>query len=160
MKRKILYILVLCLTIIPSIANAQKGEKNLGVFSGYNTRTESAVAGIFFQYRFSSHFRLAPNLQFLIKNRDLSSFQINGNAHFPLKLDTKFNFYPLIGITYQSWRHTAGEESITKKYFGGNFGGGFEYFATPTLKILIEGKYSLLKRYSNGNFIVGLGYQF
>lgn len=160
MRKKILLGVIICALFLPLTIMAQKGEKNLGIMGGYNTRTESAIAGIFFQYRFSKYFRLAPDLQFLIKNNDQSSFQFNGNAQFPLALDTKFNFYPLVGLTYQSWRNSAGEESITNNRFGGNFGGGFEYLATPTLKISIEGKYSLVKSYSSGGFTLSMAYQF
>lgn len=139
---------------------AQKGEKTMGVLGGYNTLNESASAGVFFQYSFNNHFRLAPDLQFNFRNNNLSSYSFNGNAHYIFKLDTRFNCYPLAGITYQSWRNSAGEESVTKNYFGANFGGGLEYKATSTLKILVEGKYSWIKHFDSGSIYLGLGYVF
>ena len=48
--------------LIPTAAFAQKGEKTVGLRAGYSTRNESAIAGVYFQYRFSRYFRLAPNL--------------------------------------------------------------------------------------------------
>lgn len=138
-----------------------KGEKYIGILGGYNTQNKSALAGIAFQYRFSQYFRIAPNFQYVFKHNSLSAYQINLNTHYPLALDTKLNFYPIAGLTYQSW-HTsvASEDSNTYKKFGFNIGAGFEYMATPSLKISVEGKYSWIKRYDSGGFFMGIGYLF
>lgn len=161
--KKLLFILIALLSLTPSVAFAQRGEKTMGLLGGYNTRNQSGMVGIFFQYRFSKYFRVSPDFQYMISNKDLSGFQINGNAHFPLKLDTRINFYPLVGVTFQSWRQAGladSESVLTDKRFGGNFGGGFEYMATSTLKLSVEGKYSLVKDYSSGGFTFSIGYLF
>ncbi|MEF9923887.1 MAG: outer membrane beta-barrel protein [Muribaculaceae bacterium] len=161
--KKIILILIAIFTLIPSTTFAQRGERTMGLMGGYNTRNQSGIAGIYFQYRFSKYFRLAPDFQYAFQHHNLSSFEFNGNAHFPLKLTTQINFYPLVGITYQSWRQSGigdAKGTETSKRFGGNFGGGFEYMATPTLKLLVEGKYSLIKSYSSGGITLGIGYLF
>lgn len=140
--------------------HAQRGEKTIGISAGYNTYNKSAVTGIFFQYRFSKYVRLAPDLQYQIKNNGISGYQFNGNLHVPIAMDSRLNFYPLAGVTYQSWRVNADEDSSRKNYFGANVGGGFEYYATPTLRLAIEGKYSILKKFSNGGFTLSIGYLF
>lgn len=161
--------LILCLVALfllaPAVANAQRGEKAMGVLSGYNTNNKSVIAGIFFQYRFSEYFRLAPDFQYIFKHNDESAFQFNGNAHFPLKIDTKLNIYPFAGISYQSWRISNiadldNNDNLTFNKFGLNLGGGIEFNASPTLKIILEGKYSLIKIYSSAGFTAGIGYVF
>ncbi|MDD2961371.1 MAG: outer membrane beta-barrel protein [Muribaculaceae bacterium] len=161
MNYLIKYLLFLCicaLSFLPSLA--QKGEKNIGIIGGYNTKTESAIVGASFQYRFSRYFRISPDIHFMFRNNNLSGFAFNGNVHFPIKMDTRINFYPLIGVTYQSWRNNSGDEEVTAKKFGANIGGGFEYMATPTLKLSVEGKYSWISSYPNANFYIGIGYLF
>ena len=93
----------------------------------------------------------------------MSGYQFNGNAHFPIKMDTRINFYPFAGVTYQSWRakfNETDEQETRKNYFGANVGGGFEYFATPTLRLAAEAKYSVLRHYSNGSFTLSIGFVF
>ena len=158
MKKRIAIILIALCSIIPSFA--QKGEKTLGIMGGYNTETKSALAGIYFQYRFTKYFRLSPDIEFLFKKNGLSSFQFNGNAHFPIKLDSKLNFYPLVGISYQDWRRSEDGETFSFNRFGANAGAGFEFYATPTLKITVEGKYSWIKTYPNAGFTARIGYIF
>lgn len=154
-------IIVLTLAVLFSAINlmAQRGEKTVGLLAGYTTENRSAVAGLFFQYRCSSLLRLAPDCQFVIKNNDRSAFIFNGNAHFLIKTSSKTNLYPLAGITYHNWK---GYNSIhgNRNRFGANFGAGFEVMATPTLKLSVEAKYSLIKDFSSGNFFASIGYLF
>ena len=157
--------IIITLMIIVSALGmqAQKGEKTIGVSAGYNTYNENCIAGIFFQYRFSKYFRIAPDLQYQMKNNGVSGYQFNGNAHFPIKMDTRINFYPFAGVTYQSWRakfNETDEQETRKNYFGANVGGGFEYFATPTLRLAAEAKYSVLRHYSSGSFTLSIGFVF
>lgn len=164
MKRKIAFIIICLSVVFSNNIFAQRGEKAMGIMGGFNTQNTSGVAGIYFQYRFSKYFRLSPDFQYSFQHNGIKSFAFNGNAHFPLALDTKLNFYPLVGITYQSWSNNQnkneGERSETFNRFGGNVGAGFEYMATPTLKISVEGKYSLIKSYPSAVFTLGLGYLF
>ena len=159
---RIFSILILLMAIlVPSYAMAQRGEKSLGIMGGYNTRSESAVAGIYFQYRCGQLIRLAPDLQYVIKHDGVNAYQFNANVHFVINLGQKVNFYPLAGVTFQSWRFNAQEISKeTKNYLGVNGGAGIEYMATSTLKVFFEGKYSWIKNLPSGTFAIGLGYCF
>ena len=58
-------ILITALLISSTCAMAQKGEKTVGVLAGYTTENQSALAGLFFQYRCSSLLRLSPDCQFV-----------------------------------------------------------------------------------------------
>lgn len=153
--KKILIVIIAFLSVL-NLAATQKGDKSLGVLTGYNTRVSSAPVGLYFQYSFSSLIRVAPDLQFVIKNDGKSFYTFNANVHFVFKLDTKLNAYPLLGVTYQNWR--IDEHSYGR--LGLNAGAGLEFQVMPTLKLLVEGRYTPVKNYSSGNFLIGIGYNF
>lgn len=154
-------IIVLTLAVLFSAINlmAQRGEKTVGLLAGYTTENQSAVAGLFFQYRCSSLLRLAPDCQFVIKNDNRSAFLFNGNIHFLIKTSGKTNLYPLVGITYHNWK-TYNTGMGNKNRFGTNLGVGYEVMPTSTLKLSVEAKYSLIKDFSSGNFFASIGYLF
>lgn len=158
--KKIIWIFIALIAMTSVNLSAQKGEKTMGILGGYNTRNQSGIAGIFFQYRFSKYFRLSPDIQYTFQHKGLSAFQINGNAHFPLRLDSRLNFYPLVGITYTSWKESVDGSNNNYNKFGANIGGGFEYMAMPTMKIFIEGKYNWIQKLPSGAISLGIGYIF
>ncbi len=150
-------------------ASAQKNEKTLGVRTGYVSRNKSAIAGIYFQYSFSDHFRLAPDAQCVFRNNDKDAFMFDIDAHFPFRFtDTKrLALYPIAGINYSSWNeHTQNnapeDEDVSTRTarFGLNAGAGFELKASPTLKISIEARYSFVKANSTVLISAGIGYIF
>ena len=160
-------IIATLLSLIPLTSSAQGGTKSVGVFGGYNSEVESALAGVYFQYGWNKWLRLSPNFQMIFKKNDFSAFHINGNAHFVLPLNGSINIYALGGITYQSWRYSditfeAGDtpKEVVYNRFGVATGGGVEVFATKSLKFMAEGKYSFVKDYSAADFFVGIGYVF
>ncbi len=156
--KRLLTIIIIIVAATTTIM-AQKGEKTVGLLAGYTTESHAAVAGLFFQYRCSSLLRLAPDCQFVIKNNNRSAFIFNGNAQFLIKTSAKTNIYPLAGITYHNWKtYNAGIGNQNR--FGANVGAGFEAMATPTLKLSVEAKYSLVKDFSSGNFFASIGYLF
>lgn len=150
-------------------AEAQSGEKMMGVRAGYNTRNESAVGGIVFQYRFSEHFRLAPEIDYIFRKVGTDAFSFNGNAHFPFALGQGVNIYPLAGLNFTSWNtkleydeEGSNEDDVSTRSgkFGLNVGGGIEYYASTTLKISFEGKFCWVNKYDTGAFTIGIGYVF
>lgn len=157
--------------IFASAPNASAGEKTIGIRTGYNTRTSSPLAGLFFQYRFTDHFRLSPNIDYLFRHDNTDALSFNCNGHFPINLSDngKFSFYPLAGINYTSWNHHHNDEESAKSdndvstrwnRFGLNAGAGFEIIATPTLKVSAEAKATFIKNYSSGTFTISIGYIF
>ena len=95
MNKYFAIIFVALLSLIPFTSSAQGGMKSVGVSGGYNFKAESALAGVFFQYGCNSWLRLSPNFQMIFKKHDLSSFHINGNAHFVLPLNGSINQYAI-----------------------------------------------------------------
>ena len=159
-----LLFLSLCMaTAVPAAATV-RGEKAAGVRAGYNTRNASAVAGIWFQYSFSSHFRLSPNADYVFRNDDTDGFSFNINAHFPIKTGSRFNVYPLAGLSYVSMTHHDKQptEDVTTRTnkLGLNIGGGAEYYFTRSLKVYLEGKFNWVSHFNSGVFAAGIGFIF
>lgn len=159
-------IIVLTMFVIPQVVAAQKGEKYLGINAGYSTLNQSAQAGLSFQYSFSDHFRLSPGIEYIFRHKNSDGLFINIDGQFPiLNSSSRFNIYPLAGLTYMSWttRELHSEVNPTTNRvnrFGFNVGAGLEYRVTGTLKILAELKWLAVKNHNCGCFTVGLGYIF
>lgn len=171
MKRKITtFISFLAILAVVNTEKVNASEKTFGLRIGYNTRTEAPLAGMFFQYSFGEHFRLSPNLDYYFRHNDVDALSVNCNVHIPFKLlqSGKSALYPLAGLNYSTWSyHFEGEEltttnDVTMRHtrVGLNLGAGFEYYASPTLKLSVEAKATLLKSYSSGTFTASIGYVF
>lgn len=167
MKKAIVTLILAVVSLIP--ASAQRGEKSVGIRTGYNTCNESAIAGIAFQYRFSSHLRIAPNIDYIFKHDNIDAFAFNCNMHFPFAIvQHKINIYPMAGISYSCWNShhilpdLENTDDVTSRAnrFGLNAGGGVEWYATPTLKLSAEGKFCWVKDFNSGVFSVSIGYVF
>ncbi|MDE6460461.1 MAG: porin family protein [Paramuribaculum sp.] len=146
---------------------AERGEKSIGLRGGYTTSNKSAVAGLYFQYAFSSKFRLAPDIMYTFRNNGTDAYSINMNAQIPFSLkDNRFALYPLAGINYTSWNKLKedyeGHDDAKSRFdrLGLNIGGGIEYYVKPTLKLSFEAKYRALKDYGSGVFTMSIGYVF
>ena len=147
---------------------SEKGEKSIGLRGGYATSNHSAVAGLYFQYAFSSRFRLAPDIMYTFRHNGTDAYSLNLNAHVPFALNnSKIAIFPIAGINYTSWNISGGKEIDENNdaksridRLGLNLGGGVEYFVKPTLKLSLEAKYRALKDYGSGVFTVSIGYVF
>ena len=169
-KRNILTaaIAIFVMALAPLTASAEgRGDKTVGLRGGYNTHNESAVAGLFFQYRFSEHFRLSPLVEYVFKHRDTDATSINLNAQFPIDFAMdRWSFYPFAGVNYTNWSRdvvseaTRIRETQRDNKFGLNFGAGLECHVTSTLKLFVEAKYSLVEHHQAGAFMGGIGYLF
>lgn len=167
-KRVLTLIVAAIILSAPSCFAIEKGEKSVGLRGGYTTSNHSGVAGLYFQYAFSSKFRLAPDVSYAFRNSGTDAYSINLNAHVPFAFsDSRFAFYPIAGLNYTSWNIRGNkdmdENNDSKSRIdrlGFNFGGGLEYYAKPTMKLAFEAKYRALKDYGSGVFTVSIGYIF
>lgn len=137
-------------------ANAQTGEKTLGVAGGFATRNNGGFANVFFQYTLAPHVRIAPEIGYMFRNEGKSGFEISGDVHLPFRVARALNVYPLAGLTFNSWTHN----SHTQSRVGLDFGGGFDLYLTSNLKLMLQGKYSLMNDVGGGFFQMGFGYVF
>ncbi|MCM1484270.1 MAG: porin family protein [Muribaculaceae bacterium] len=146
-----------------------KGEKSVGLRGGYSTTHNSPVAGLFFQYRFTEHFRLSPEIDYYFRHDHTDAYALNVNADIPISLgaDSPVNIYPLAGLNFTSWNvHHPGstdqsdDTSTRTSRMGVNAGAGIEYYATPTLKFALEAKYAYVKHFDGAVITLSIGYVF
>lgn len=153
----------------PVASAVERGEKSFGPRVGYVSRNSSVMAGLEFEYCFSRHVRLAPDVDIYFRNRDMDALAVNVNVDFPIAMAAGWNFYPLAGIGFTSWGHhskSVGENNTTKDVtthtncFGLNAGAGVEFYAMPSLKVSLEGQYNLMHHYPTATVQAGISYVF
>lgn len=157
-------------TIPASAASPYRGEKSMGIYAGYATRNESATAGIYFQYRFARCFRIAPSAgyDFRHKGEDVMTIDLDFHTPFALNQAGSVNIYPIAGVGYSSFNrrdidHPERSSTDSRHRYdrlGINLGGGLEYFASPTLRLALEGKWRGRTDYSTGIIALSIGYRF
>lgn len=163
----ILVVSIICPVLCPEAAAAGRGEKSFGPKAGFVGRNTSAMAGLVFQYSFSSHVRLSPEAAIIFRHKDLDALTIDLNVHFPMAFaDSRAAFYPLVGLNFTSWdkhninRETLKDVSTHRNRIGANAGLGVELFCTSTLKVSLEAKYTLMKTYPGPTVQAGIAYVF
>lgn len=167
MLRKILVAAAVMLTSVSAFA-IERGDKSVGIRAGYTTSNRSAVAGLYFQYAFSSRFRIAPDVDYSFRNRGQDAFSINLNGHFPITAPSnRLTVYPLAGLNYTTWNFhddrtetRSNDVSTRTDRLGLNVGAGADYMMTPTLKLGAEAKFRWTRDYNSGVFTVSIGYLF
>lgn len=156
---------IIALLALPAKSHAQRGESTFGVQAGYTSTNSSAVAGLFYQYNLSDRLRIAPQAGCVFRNEGLDAFQADVNLHFPFMFTpSRAQLYPIVGIDFSSWtcHYEKDDDDATdrRSRLGGNVGLGFQLKATSSLKLKVEGVYTLMKRYSTFAATVGIGYVF
>lgn len=142
---------------MPAKAQAQKGEKTLGLMGGFATYNNGGFTDVYFQYTFADHFRIAPDLGYVFRNDNKSAFVLDVDMHFPFRVARGFAVYPLAGFTFNNWSYRHVDNASRA---GANFGAGFDLYLTSYLKLTLQGKYSLMNDTSGGFFGFGIGYVF
>lgn len=166
LKSRILGILIIIALFSPVMAVA--GDRvTVGVRGGFTTTHDAPVAGLFLQYRFSGHFRLAADVDYYFKHNGVDAFAFNIDAHAPFTIvPGKLTVYPLVGASLTSWNlpvadtESDDDSSSRRNRVGINVGGGVEYRLTENTKIGFEAKYSAVRHYDGGIFSLSLGYCF
>ncbi len=138
-------------------ANAQKGEKSLGVKGGYASYNDGGYASLYFNYGLADHVRLAPSLGYVFRNEGKSAFTLDVDVQFPFRIVKALNVYPLVGFTFNNWNYTYRDDASRA---GANFGAGFDIYLTSNLKMNLEGKYSVMNDTSGAFFGMGIAYLF
>lgn len=151
-------------------AASHKGETSVGLRGGFTTRNTTATAGLYLSYRFTEHFRVSPKLDYAFPHHNIDAFSFDIDCEMPLSLSAadNINFYPIAGLNYSTYSYhiekgedsSAEETSQRRNDFGLSFGAGLEYFATPTLRLAVESKGVIIKRFSGGWFTLSIGYRF
>lgn len=144
-------------SLTPFTAQAQRGEKTLGLMGGFASYNDGGFTDLYFQYSFADHLRLAPDLGYVFRNDHKSAFVLDVDLHFPFRIARGFGVYPLVGFTFNNWSWKDGDSASRA---GANFGAGFDIYLTSYLKLTLQGKYSLMNDTSGAFFGMGIGYVF
>lgn len=163
-------LVMLIATALSAGAQNEKGQKTFGLQGGYVTRNTSGAAGLEFTYSFSNHFRLAPSIDYIFSHNSTDGliFNIDYQGPYSLNASKTVNIFPIAGICYSSWHKkeknvpgdTSDDVSTRRNRFGINLGAGIEYYATPSLKLSLKGKFNWVKSANTGLFYVGISYVF
>ena len=150
----------------PAAAELRRGEKSFGPKVGYVSRNRSVAAGLQFEYAFSRHVRIAPDVNIAFRNNDTDALAIGIDVHFPFSLATadRVAVYPLAGASYTSWSfHGVEEEKDVTTHanrFGVDAGAGVEFRVTSSIKLSAEGKYIFMKDYGTAFVTARIAYVF
>lgn len=156
------------LLLAPSIA-AQVGakEKTAGITVGYIGHNNSAVTGVDFTYRFSRHFRVAPEVLYAFRYHGEDALIINLNVDVPFSIADRVEIYPLAGINFTNWNYHGKVQSeenydVTTRVsnFGLNVGGGIGVGISPTLRLGLEAQWALVKDFSSAIVLAKIAYVF
>ncbi|MDE6574912.1 MAG: porin family protein [Muribaculaceae bacterium] len=160
------FVLLLVLSAVFPAYAVERGEKSFGLKAGYESRNNSAVGGLVFQYAFSKHVRVAPQLGVVFRHEDKDALLVDVDVHFPVMLSKKACIYPLAGIAFNSWSlhgltpETHEDVTTHKNSVGLNAGAGFEYRPKDSLKLSLELRYTLIRHYPNAQVTAGIAYIF
>ena len=147
-------------------AQVERGQKSFGPKAGYITRNTAPMAGLTFDYAFSRHFRIAPSIGLAFRNRNRDALLFDIDMHFPIPTWWTSNFYPLIGVAYNSWvshdiePETNDDVSAHENSLGFNAGAGWEIQLAESLRLGLESKWSVIRHNPNGQFTLRLAYVF
>ena len=165
--------LILCIASAAGITQAAAennlpvDNKSFGPKVGYVTRNRSVTAGLAFQYRLSKVVRIAPEIGVIFRHRNLDGLTVDVNVHFPIPFaGERAAFYPLVGANFTSWGqhniHPESHDDVTShsNTFGLNAGAGLEYYCTQSLKVSVEGRYTLMRHYPTAYYTAGIAFIF
>ncbi len=157
MKKLFLVLSMICLSF-GVFAQTEAGRSSFGTTLGYAFDTEQAAVGWDYRYCLTDEVRFNPGLTYFIKNHGLSAWVIDVNAHYVIKLNRMFGFYPLGGLSLSFWDREGPLDGFTR--FGMNVGLGGEVYATPVLSIGMEAKYNVIKDYDQAIIALRAAYCF
>lgn len=148
---------IMILSACAGASASDKGKMKLGVMGGFASQNTSGYVGVDFQYNFSNHVRIAPDVVYVFPNHGKSSFLIDVDIHIPFRVARGLALYPLAGAQYSYWNDRHGDNYSR---IGLNAGAGLELYITPRLKVALQGKYSFAKNASGCYAGLGIGYIF
>ncbi len=152
---------LLAAAMIIAALGSQAKAADLAVGAGFNYATKFDQAGLGFkvQVGLSGNWRIQPEIIYFFQNRDVSTFQINCDAHYAINIAPKLNVYPLAGVSFSSWSVDHSESNATTR-FGVNLGAGLEYRVASRLDIFVEERGQITSDYSQSLATLGVKYHF
>ena len=160
--KKLVIMIMLAICSIGAFAQTEQGQSSFGFNVGYHFNDNgNTYLGIDYRYSITDNWRIAPSINYLVKNNGLSAAAIDVNAHYLFKLSDMFGFYPLAGLDLSFWKWDVGHglsQNFTR--FGVNVGLGGEVYATDNITVGLEVKYNIIKDFDQALIGVRAGYTF
>lgn len=163
----ILFIIMVLTATTDAYAQVERGQKSFGPKVGFVSNNTSATAGLTFEYAFSRHVRIAPEVGIIFRNKDRDALIADLNVQFPIGFaNGKAAFYPLVGANFTSWgRHYTSSEDdkdVTShtNVLGLNAGAGLELNCGSSLRLSLEARYTLMEHYPTAFVTAGIAYVF
>lgn len=148
-------IIIALLLTVASSALAQEGEVRLGPVLGFGTKSELATpsVGIKLNYGVTNRIELSPAFDYYIKNKGVSAWDLNLNAHYVFTAVDDLFLYPLVGLSlfHDAIDATDLVKADANTRFGLNLGGGIRYNLTESISLGLELKYVLVSRWGGLN---------
>ncbi len=154
--KKVLLTMILCVFALGTYA--QKGEMAASAqfMLGAGQGITNPGLGAKFSYSITDPWRLAASFDYGFKNKGMSSWDINVDAHYQFFFGKGMRAYPMAGFTVLGY---------TAKYFGYkanttcvgvNLGGGFQYDINDNWAVYTELKGQLVHNHGS-RFAWGVG---
>lgn len=140
-----------------NVIHAQ-GIATVGMAAGFATYNDGGYANVFLQIPVVQHVRVAPEIGYIFRNKGLSGFEASCDVQFPFLIARGFTIYPLMGLTYNYWKCQHSDASANRVGF--DIGAGIDIMLAKNLKLIIQGKGSLMNDTGGGFFCAGIGYTF
>jgi hypothetical protein len=139
---------------------------NYGVSHDY----KNAGVGLVVQKFWGEQFRVNVYGNYFFEHNNARMIEFGGDFNYVFPLTKKMGIYPVLGIGYSivklkgvneappgvSLPEDYGDDSDGAIHF--DFGVGYEYYFTPTVKGLAEVKYRYAKDYGRTLFSLGIAY--
>ncbi|MBR3513412.1 MAG: porin family protein [Bacteroidaceae bacterium] len=158
-------LLTLCMALMTMSASARyfsepslQGENAVGAHLLYGTEVPNFGLGVRYQRFIIDHVRVEGVFDYLIKNKELSMWDINLNGHYVWNIGEHVRLYPLVGVCFASWK-----EHITNDHdnrVGLNLGAGLQVALGNNWWVGAEAKVQEMRHYSQGVFDVNISYCF
>ena len=180
MVKKQLFVPLFFVAMTMCFAHVSAQEKGYGAVGahqtvGYGSDYGNIGLGAKLQLNFLHPLRLEGSFTAFARNKNISMFDVNFNAHWLAFLTDQFCIYPLAGAGYYlTTLHTPGakygglatddaKKSLSEWKIGANFGGGLDYYLTDVIILNFEVKYKYLKYINDAsriNIALGIAYLF
>lgn len=147
----------LLIALAAPVAGASDHTNTLGIGGGYAYHNRGGYAKLFYQHSFASHFRLAPAVSCIFKNKGQSALNMNVDMQYPFNITRGINLYPLTGVAFNAWNRDGGDNYSR---FGLDVGAGVDFNFTRQLKLTVQYTYTIGSRISSSYFDLGIGYNF
>jgi len=176
MKKLVLLAVCLVAFVANSFAQSnyrgEKGISSVGVIMGHAIHSKAFTIGADYRYNIEDRIRLAPSVLYSLKRDNVSSLNINADAHYLARITDEATIYPLGGLGITIWNFDRGPiiehlEDIldvddSKTRIGLNLGFGGEVRVTKDIIVGAEFRYNLTTErvYNQAQLLARAAYYF